>query len=100
MREEIKKGPDWMDNFHWCLRYTQSVADPFVTGTQPIVVEGRYPDSNIWFPLCWQACLVGAVDRFDEGTAVAPPSLIRHVRGMFRRPSTGYIISPIKIDSF
>jgi hypothetical protein len=59
-----------------------------------------YPDSNIWFPLCWQACLVGAVDRFDEGTAVAPPSLIRHVRGMFRRPSTGYIISPIKIDSF
>ena len=112
MREEIKKGPDWMDNFHWCLRYTRSVADPFVTGTQPIVVEGRYPDSNdapiledalkdhntiIWFPLCWQACLVGAVDRFDEGTAEAPPSLISHVRGMFRRPPKGYVVSPCKI---
>ena len=113
MREEIKKGPDWMENFNWCLLYTRSVFDPFVTGTQPIVVEGKYPDSNdapvledalkdhktiIWFPLCWQACLVGTVDRFDEGTAEAPPSLISHVRGMFRRPSTGYVISPRKID--
>jgi len=109
------EGEDWMENFKWCLRYTRSVADPFVTGTQPIVVEGRYPavedapplqkamkDRNtvIWFPLCWQACLVGAVDRFDEGTAEAPSSLLNHMRGMFRRPSSGYVISPCKIDSF
>jgi hypothetical protein len=115
MREEIQKGVDWMENFNWCLRYTRSVADPFVTGTQPIVVEGRYPgtedapllqeamtDRNtvIWFPLCWQACLIGAVDRFDEGTAEAPSSLLNHVRGMFRRPSNGYVISPCRIDSF
>lgn len=115
MREEIQKGVDWMEKFNWCLRYTRSVADPFVTGMQGIIVEGRYPgvenlpplqeamtDRNtvIWFPLCWQACLVGAVDRFDEGTAEAPPSLLNHVRGMFRRPSSGYVVSPCKIDSF
>ena len=46
MREEIQKGVDWMENFNWCLRYTRSVADPFVTGTQPITVEGRYPNSE------------------------------------------------------
>jgi hypothetical protein len=115
MREEIQKGVDWMENFNWCLRYTHNVADPFVTGTQPITVEGRYPNSDdapvleealkdrntiIWFPLCWQACLVGAIDRFDEGTAEAEPSLISHVRGMFRRPSIGYVISPSRIEPF
>jgi hypothetical protein len=115
MREEIQKGADWMGNFNWCLRYTRNVAEPFVTGTQPITVEGRYPDSNnapvlddalkdrntvIWFPLCWQACLVGALDRFDEGTAEADPSLVHHVRELFFRPTTGYVISPSKIESF
>jgi hypothetical protein len=115
MREEIQKGADWMENFNWCLRYTRNVAEPFVTGTQPITVEGRYPDSNnapvlddalkdrntvIWFPLCWQACLVGALDRFDEGTAEADPSLVHHVRELFFRPTTGYVISPSKIESF
>ena len=115
MREEIKKGADWMSNFNWCLRYTRSVADPFVTGTQPIIVEGRYPGvedappleeamrhpkTTIWFPLCWQACLVGSTERFEDGTAEAAPSLLNHVRGMFRRSSTGYVISPCRIESF
>jgi hypothetical protein len=36
MRQEINKGPDWMWNFEWCLRYTNSIADPFVTGQQPV----------------------------------------------------------------
>jgi len=89
--------------------------DCHLSRIQPIIVEGRYPNSNdapvledalkdhstiIWFPLCWQACLVGAVDRFDEGTAEAPASLISDVRGMFRRPSQGYVIAPRKIESF
>jgi hypothetical protein len=113
MREEIQKGADWMDNFNWCLRYTRNIEEPFVTGTQPITVEGRYPNSNnapvlddalkdrntmIWFPLSWQACLVGAIDRFDEGTAEAHPSLVRHVRELFFRPTEGYVISPTRFD--
>jgi hypothetical protein len=30
MREEINKGPDWMANFHWALRYTDSPTDPVI----------------------------------------------------------------------
>jgi len=66
-----------MWNFEWCLRYTPSVDDPFVTGQQPVVLEGpapnsteamTHPDTLIWFPICWQACLIGSLRRFDEGT--------------------------------
>ncbi len=103
MREEVEKGPDWMEEFNWCLRYTRSVEDPFVTGDQPLVVEGfvqdlaqaiRQHDTLIYFPICWQACLVGSRDRFHEGTDEATPDFLRHVRGMFVRSSKGYVISP------
>jgi hypothetical protein len=109
MRQEIKKGPDWMWDFNWCLRYTKSPVDPFVTGSQPLVLEGpapnlleamKHPDTLIWFPLCWQACLVGSLRRFDEGTDEAHPSLMAHVRGLFKRPSTGYVISPRNLTGF
>lgn len=103
MRQEINKGPDWMGNFNWCLRYTNSIVDPFVTGQQPVVLEGpapnsteamTHPDTLIWFPICWQACLIGSLRRFDEGTLEASPSLLAHARGLFKRPDTGYVVSP------
>ncbi|MGA1984520.1 MAG: hypothetical protein ABSG84_18895 [Acidobacteriaceae bacterium] len=49
-------------------------------------------------PLCWQACLVGSIRRFDEGTLEAPPSLLAHVRGLFRRSTSGFLISPQKLS--
>ena len=107
MRQEINKGPDWMWDFNWCLRYARSPVDSFVTGSQPVVLEGpapnlveamKHPDTLIWFPLCWQACLVGSLRRFHEGTAEAHPSLMAHARGLFKRPPTGYVISPRNFD--
>jgi hypothetical protein len=107
MRQEINKGPDWMWDFNWCLRYTKSSVDPFVTGSQPVVIEGpapnhvealKHPDTLIWFPLCWRACLIGSPRRFDEGTLEAHPSLMAHARGLFKRPSMGYVISPRNFD--
>jgi hypothetical protein len=107
MRQEIEKGGDWMWNINWCLRYTRSPADPFITSGQPLVVEGpvpniveamTHPDTLIWFPLCWQACLVGSPRRFDKGTDEMSPADMRRVRERFRRPSSGYVISPCKIE--
>lgn len=107
MREEIEKGADWAEEFHWCLRYTRSVADPFVTSDQPIVMNGVHPnageairrhDTLLFFPICWQACLVGSRDKFDKGTDEATPDFLRAVRELFFRPTTGYVISPRKID--
>jgi len=105
IREEIQKGVDWAADFHWCLRYTRSPNNPFVTGTLPVVTEGpaptlveamSHPDTLIWFPLCWQACLIGSLRRFDKGTDEADQSVLNHVREMFLRPSSGYVISPSK----
>jgi hypothetical protein len=107
MRQEINRGPDWMLNFNWCLRYTNSPSDPFVTGTQPLLLESpaptlneamTHPDTLIWFPICWQACLVGSLRRFDEGTFEAHRTLLTHARELFKRPTTGYVISPRNLD--
>jgi hypothetical protein len=107
MREEINKGADWMWEFNWCLRWTNDVTNPFVTADQPVVVQGAIPgaeaglrrhDTLIFFPICWKACLVGSRDRFDVGTAEAEPGFPSQVRELFFRPSTGFVISPCKID--
>jgi hypothetical protein len=106
MRQEISKGPDWMLDFNWCLRYTKSPADPFITGMHPLLLEGpaamleeamKHPDTLIWFPICWQACLVGSLRRFDEGTFEAHRWVLDHERELFTRSSSGYVISPQKL---
>ena len=107
IREEISKGPDWMLNFNWCLRYTKTPCEPFVTGPQPLLLEGpaptiaeaiTHPDTVIWFPISWRACLIGSLRRFDIGTDEAHPTLLRHVREMCARPQSGYIVSPRPVE--
>jgi len=70
MREEIKKGPDWLENFSWALRYTNSPTEPVVTAEQPLICIGRSadvasalkdPETLIYFPMCWQASLFGSI---------------------------------------
>jgi len=46
MREEIKKGPDWLANFHWALRYTDAPGDPFIAAEQPLVMIGNSSDAS------------------------------------------------------
>ena len=107
IREEIAKGPDWMWNFNWCLRYTDSVSEPFVVGPQPLVLEGpvlttaaavTHTDTMIWFPLSWRACLIGSLRRFNEGTDQAHPNLIWHVRELYSQLETGYVVSPARVE--
>ena len=43
MREEIKKGAAWLNDFNWCLRYCQSAADPFVISEIPVMAAGPSP---------------------------------------------------------
>ena len=75
MREEVDKDPAWMREFHWCLRYTESPYDPVITAEQPLVcatppnnpVDALHdPDTLIYFPLCWQAYLIGSVRRVQR----------------------------------
>src|ERR1700722_1926272 len=69
MREEIQKGAAWLRDFHWALRYTDSVTEPFITTELPFAAESpplaiidalAHPETLLVFPLCWQACLFGS----------------------------------------
>jgi hypothetical protein len=107
MREEIEKGPAWMKDFHWCLRYTDSPFDPVITAEQPLVCAGPYnnpinglqhPDTLIYFPLCWQACLVGNIQKFDVETDRFVPAFLQTVRRQYREHTEKFIISPQRLS--
>jgi hypothetical protein len=79
MRAEIKKGAAWLNDFNWALRLCESVADPFVISEIPLMAYGpcktseeamRHPETLLFFPLCWQACIIGSRQYFDLETGV------------------------------
>jgi Protein of unknown function (DUF4238) len=103
MREQIDAGPSWMKEFHWCLRYAASPIDPVITADQPFVSDGprNHPpygiydvDTLIYFPLCWQACLIGCVRSFDIGTDAFAPETLCGIRQRYRNNSKHFLVSP------
>jgi hypothetical protein len=107
MREEIKKGPDWLADFHWALRYTDSPSDPVITAEQPFVSIGissdvaaamSHPDTLIYFPICWQAFLFGSVRRFDVETERFHPDTLQWVRRAYIQNGRNFLVSPQKLD--
>jgi len=109
MREEIKKGPDWLANFHWALRYTDSPEDPVITAEQPLVCIGKStdaatalkdPETLIYFPICWQAFLFGSVRRFDAETERFHPETLQRVRRAYIENGRKFVVSPQKLNGF
>jgi len=107
MREEIEKGPDWLEDFHWALRYTDSPASPVITAEQPLVCIGRSPNAAtalkdaetlIYFPLCWQAFLFGSIRRFDVEMDRFNPDTLFRVRQAYIENGRKFLVSPQKID--
>ena len=109
MREEIKKGADWLSNFHWALRYTDSPNDPVITAESPFVSIGRSadegtaltdPETLIYFPICWQAFLFGSIRRFDVETEQFHPETLQQVRRAYCDNERKFLVSPQKLDNF
>jgi hypothetical protein len=107
MREEIRKGPDWLANFHWALRYTDSPGDPVITAEQPLVSIGnssdietavRDPETLIYFPICWQAFLFGSLRHFDVETEEFHPDTLQRVRRAYIENGRKFLVSPQKVD--
>lgn len=107
MHGEIQKGGAWMEDFNWALRYCESVAAPFVTNEAPLLIEGpsanveeaiKHPDSILYFPLCWQACLFGSLRRFDKGTDKLGPEDMQTFRKKYKYTAQTVLISPAKLD--
>lgn len=108
MKEEIKKGAAWLWNFDWALRYTDSVDNPFVMTEAPFLVVGDrqgeigqmidHPESLVYFPICWQACLFGSRRRFDKKTDKSGPEDMKTFRRQYRTFAKQYLVSPRKLD--
>lgn len=106
MREEINKGSDWLGNFHWALRHTDSPFDPVITAEQPLICMGSSPDlatavkdpeTLIYFPICWQACLFGSLRRFDIETDRFHPDDLERVRRGYIENGRRFLLSPQKL---
>jgi hypothetical protein len=108
MKEEIKKGGDWLWNFDWALRYTDSINNPFVMTEAPFLVVGDQPgeirqninhtESLVYFPICWQACLFGSRRRFDKKTDRLGPEDMKVLRRQYRSFAKQFLASPTKLD--
>jgi hypothetical protein len=114
MMGELKSGVDWLNNFDWALRHCDSLSNSFLTSDSPFVVTGPlpgqedlvkwealyHPDTLLYFPLCWEACIVGTpIQRpFDIKTDRAMPKFLQRVREMYRKNAKSYLISAVKLD--
>ena len=106
MRKEIARSAAWLFELHWSLRFSVNPTDPVITTDHPVVVYGRRPtlkeallDPNtlVFFPVCWQACLVGSMAKFDKETdAFHPDDLIR-LRGIHLRLAQRFVFSPSQV---
>jgi hypothetical protein len=107
MREEFKQGVGWMSEFHWTMRITDDPENPFVAGEQPLFMASddslpttvlQHPTTHVYFPLCWQACLVGKrIPWLDDTQAIASDKL-RVIRRIIRQRAEKFVVSPAPIS--
>lgn len=107
MRDEIKKGAAWSNDFNWALRYCDSPSAPFVVSESPFLLRGRQskledalhdPESLLIFPLCWRACLIGSRHYFEIETGRFGPEDMLAARTMYRESAELFILSPTQLD--
>ena len=108
MREEILKGPDWLKDFDWALRWTDNPDDPCITSEQPFAMAGTartmveaFEHEATWlhFPLCWQAALFGSRTPItDPPTDRFVPDTLHDLRNTYFTHAENYVISPLLLD--
>jgi hypothetical protein len=107
MRMEIAGGAAWMSDLQWCLRTTAIVEGPFVTCDGPVVMEGRVhqaahalkdSETLVFFPLCWQACLVGSPAKLDIETGALGPDDMKRLRALYFKSARRFVFSPLRTE--
>jgi Protein of unknown function (DUF4238) len=107
MRAEIQKGAGWLNDLDWALRICEYPDDGFVTSENPLQLYGsasnvaenaKHPDTLLFFPLCWQACLIGSRRPFDVKTSVFGHDDMARFRRIYRQSAKLFLASPQKFD--
>jgi hypothetical protein len=109
MRGEIDKGAAFFSKMHWCLRVIGDRADPVITGDNPVIVEGQAPTLGaalddpctlVFFPVCWQACLVGSPASFKVDTDSFHACDLRRLRSRYLRTESRFAYSPTRVSEY
>lgn len=107
MRTEIAKGPARLAELHWCLRLTLDSGDPMITTDPAVISDGRSAtleeafsdrETLIFFPLSWQACLIGSPSRFETGTDSFHPLDLKKLRALYLKSATHFVYSPRRLE--
>ena len=108
MRTQIQQGATWLNDFNWALRYCESSVEPFVICEMPLMAWGkqhsdlaemlRDAETLLFFPLCWQACLVGSRQFFHEETRIFGQHDMQTARTMYREKASLFIVSPRQLQ--
>jgi hypothetical protein len=107
MRAEIEKGPGWLNDFNWVLRYSDSVSLPFIVSEAALVLEGHHSDAIaavrdkdalLFFPLCWQACLVGSRQYITNRTDKFAEADMRRIQNTFRQTARKFVLAPLPLS--
>jgi hypothetical protein len=56
------------------------------------------PETLLYFPICWQACLFGSRRPFDKKTDRFNPQDMQTFRKKYRTFANQFLVSPIKLD--
>ena len=107
MRAEIAKGISGFEHFHWCLRYVTTPTSPIVTADNAVVASGnspareralQEPDTLIFFPICWRACLFGSPAKFDVDTDEFNASDQKRLCRIYFDSARRFVFSPVRIE--
>jgi hypothetical protein len=58
----------------------------------------QHPTTHIYFPLCWQACLVGKRIPWLDDTQTIASDKLRVIRRMVRQRAEKFVVSPLPIN--
>ena len=105
-RSDMMAVPPWFYKFEWSLRFTTDIDNPVITADDAIRFEGVSPSqeralghfcTRLYFPLCWQACLIGGPDTLLPNTKAYSRSRLSELRGKYLRSECRFAYSPLEV---
>ena len=107
MRREIANGAGLFVQMHWCLRFTTDPAHPVITADDAVIVQGRNiptlekaledQETLIFFPLCWQACLIGSIAQFATETDMFLRPDLTLLQSLYLKSDRRFVYSPSRL---
>jgi len=113
MREEFKNGAAWMTQFYWQIRTTFDPFSPVLTSEAPLFVKGSKAkeegpmtmeilmdrESELWFPLCWQAALIGRARPYEEDVRAFEKEELHELQQIVAEMAPEYVVGPQIVDN-